>query len=40
VYARYIHGQKSTEGIDVEGFPIRIDAALELAAEAADRLPT
>ena len=25
VYARYLQGQKSTEGVDVDGFPGRID---------------
>jgi aminoglycoside phosphotransferase (APT) family kinase protein len=40
VYARYLHGQKSTEGVDVEDFPVRIDRTLQLAVEAADRLPT
>jgi aminoglycoside phosphotransferase (APT) family kinase protein len=38
VYARYLHGQKSTEGVDVDGFPVRIERTLKLAAEAADRL--
>ena len=40
VYARYLHGQKSTEGIDVDDFPIRIERAAQLAVESADRLPT
>jgi aminoglycoside phosphotransferase (APT) family kinase protein len=39
VYARYQHGQKSTEGVGVEEFPSRIERSLELAVEAADRLP-
>ena len=39
VYARYLHGQKSGEGVDVEGFPSRIERSLALAVEAADRLP-
>lgn len=38
VYARYLHGQKGTEGVDVEGFPERIDRSVRLAAEAAERL--
>jgi aminoglycoside phosphotransferase (APT) family kinase protein len=38
VYARYLHGQKSTEDVDVEAFPGRIDKTLQLAVEAADRL--
>jgi aminoglycoside phosphotransferase (APT) family kinase protein len=38
VYARYVHGQKSGEGVDVEGFPSRIERSLALAVEAADRL--
>jgi aminoglycoside phosphotransferase (APT) family kinase protein len=39
VYARYLRGQKSSDGVDVEGFPSRIERSLELAVEAADRLP-
>ena len=39
VYARYLHGQKSAEGVDVDAFAIRIERALALAVEAADRLP-
>lgn len=39
VYARYLHGQKSGEGIDIDIFPGRIDRSLRLATEAADRLP-
>jgi aminoglycoside phosphotransferase (APT) family kinase protein len=38
VYARYLHGQKSTEDVDVDGFPGRIEKTLQLAVEAADRL--
>lgn len=38
VYARYLHGQKSTEGIDVDFFPVRIDRSVRLATEAAARL--
>ncbi len=38
VYARYLHGQKSTDDVDVAGFPARIDKTLQLAVEAADRL--
>jgi aminoglycoside phosphotransferase (APT) family kinase protein len=38
VYARYLHGQKESEGVDVEGFPARIDRSLLLASEAAERL--
>ena len=38
VYARYLHGQKSTEDVDVGGFPVRIDKTLAQAVEAADRL--
>jgi aminoglycoside phosphotransferase (APT) family kinase protein len=38
VYARYLHGQKSTEGVDVESFPTRIDIALQQATDAVDRL--
>ena len=40
VYARYLHGQKSGEGVDVDSFPARIDRSLRLAVEAADRLPS
>ena len=40
VYARYLHGQKSTEDVDLDDFPRRIDAGLRLAVDAADRLPT
>ncbi len=40
VYARYLHGQKSTEGVDVDAFPGRIDRSVRLAAEAAERLPS
>jgi aminoglycoside phosphotransferase (APT) family kinase protein len=39
VYSRYLRGQKSRKGVDVDSFPRRIDHALRLAAEAADRLP-
>lgn len=38
VYARYLHGQKDTEGVEVEEFPERIERTLRLAAEAAERL--
>jgi aminoglycoside phosphotransferase (APT) family kinase protein len=38
VYARYLHGQKSTEDVDVEGFAERIVKTLQLAVEAADRV--
>jgi aminoglycoside phosphotransferase (APT) family kinase protein len=38
VYARYLHGQKSTDDVDVAGFPGRIEKTLQLAVEAADRL--
>jgi aminoglycoside phosphotransferase (APT) family kinase protein len=38
VYARYLHGQKDTEGIDVEGFPERMERSLQLGVEAAERL--
>ena len=40
VYARYLHGQKSTEGVDVDAFPGRIDRSVRLSAEAAARLPS
>jgi aminoglycoside phosphotransferase (APT) family kinase protein len=36
VYARYMEGKKSTEGVDLETLRTRIDLSLELAAEAID----
>lgn len=38
VYARYMAGQKSTEGIDLDGLRNRIDVALTMAQQAVDRL--
>lgn len=38
VYARYVEGKKSTDGIDMEGLRARIDHSLTLAAEAVERL--
>ena len=38
VYARYMAGQKSTEGVDMEGLRSRIDVALTLAQQAVDRI--
>ena len=38
VYARYMAGQKSTEGVDLESLLQRRDRSLVLAVEAADRL--
>jgi aminoglycoside phosphotransferase (APT) family kinase protein len=35
VYTRYLHGQKSTEDVDVTAFAERIDKTLHLAVEAA-----
>ncbi len=40
VYARYQHGQKDTEGVQVAIFPVRIERTLRLALEAAERLPS
>jgi aminoglycoside phosphotransferase (APT) family kinase protein len=40
VYARYLHGQKDTEGVEIDVFPERIERALGLAVEAAERLQT
>jgi hypothetical protein len=40
VYARYLHGQKESESVDVAGMPARIDRSLRLAVEAAERLPS
>jgi aminoglycoside phosphotransferase (APT) family kinase protein len=37
VYARYMEGKKSTEGVDLETLRTRIDLSLELAVEAIDR---
>jgi aminoglycoside phosphotransferase (APT) family kinase protein len=38
VYARYMAGQKSAEGVDLEGLRSRIDVALTLAQQAVDRI--
>ena len=38
VYARYMAGQKSTEGIDLEGLRSSIDRSLTLSMEAVQRL--
>ncbi len=38
VYARYMEGKKSTEGIDLEGLRLRIDTSLILAEQAVARL--
>lgn len=38
VYARYMAGQKSTEGIDLEGLRLSIDSRLTLSMEAVERL--
>ena len=38
VYARYLHGQKSTEGVDVDDFPGRIERDAAAGGRAADRL--
>jgi aminoglycoside phosphotransferase (APT) family kinase protein len=38
VYARYVHGQKDTEGVEVGLFPQRMERSLRLAVEAAERL--
>ncbi|MGB1341379.1 MAG: phosphotransferase family protein [Pseudomonadales bacterium] len=37
VYARYMEGKKSTEGVDLESLRTRIDLSLTLAEEAIDR---
>lgn len=39
VYARYRAGQKSSEGVDVDGLFRRIDRAITVAAAQAERLP-
>ncbi len=36
VYARYLMGQKSTEGVDVDGLKVRMIDAIELAAAGAE----
>ena len=38
VLARYLHGQKDTEGVDVDALAERIDRSLELAVESAARM--
>lgn len=38
VYARYLNGQKSADGYDIDDFPRRIDATLARGVEAAERL--
>lgn len=38
VYARYMAGQKSTEGVDLEGLRTRITQSLDLAEEAVNRI--
>lgn len=38
VYARYLNGQKSSEGVDVDDFPVRIDEYLAKAVVLAERL--
>jgi aminoglycoside phosphotransferase (APT) family kinase protein len=40
VYARYLHGQKATEAVELDLFPVRIERSLRLAVEAAERLPS
>ena len=38
VYARYLHGQKEAEGVELGLFPQRMEQSLQLAVEAAERL--
>ena len=38
VYARYMQGNKSSEGVDLEHMRTRIEAALTLAAQAVNRI--
>ena len=38
VYARYMQGNKSSEGVDLDHMRSRIDGALTLAAQAVNRL--
>ena len=40
VYARYLHGQKATDAVELDLFPVRIERSLRLAMEAAERLPS
>jgi aminoglycoside phosphotransferase (APT) family kinase protein len=40
VYARYLHGQKATDAVELDLFPVRIERSLRLAVEAAERLPS
>ncbi|MCX7065330.1 MAG: phosphotransferase family protein, partial [Proteobacteria bacterium] len=39
VYARYMEGKKSAEGVDLDELRERIDGALTLAEQAVARLP-
>jgi aminoglycoside phosphotransferase (APT) family kinase protein len=38
VYARYMAGQKSTEGIDLDGLVTTIDTSLTLSAELVGKI--
>ncbi|MBO6563741.1 MAG: hypothetical protein JJ956_03275, partial [Pseudomonadales bacterium] len=38
VYARYMEGKKSSEGVDLEHMRSRIDGALTLSEQAVNRL--
>lgn len=38
VYARYMEGKKSSEGVDLEHMRSRIEGALELSEQAVNRL--
>jgi aminoglycoside phosphotransferase (APT) family kinase protein len=38
VYARYMEGKKSSEGVDLEHMRSRIEVSLELSEEAVNRL--
>jgi aminoglycoside phosphotransferase (APT) family kinase protein len=38
VYARYLEGKKSTEGVDLEGLKATIDRSLTLSEQAVARL--
>ena len=38
VYARYMEGKKSTEGVDLDGLRQRIDSSLTASEQAVSRL--
>ena len=38
VYARYLAGKKSTEGVDLESLRIRVERSIDAAEEAVNRI--